>query len=169
MRHRGRRTCDVLLVDGDHSEVGTRYDINALGAVVREGSTLVVDDTVPVCLSPSVEASSGGPLAIDEADAAHYCNEVRAVAQTRKDGRDARIVGPGWAVRKLAHAGRIRVTERYGPFMMGTSLNPCFRAPRRRRCHAAADEECFRWCGAPHEFDWGFVVARYLPFVPRTT
>ena len=158
----------MLLVDGDHSEVGTRYDINTLGAVVHEGSTLVVDDTVPVCLSPTVEAPSGVPLAVDEADAELYCNEVRATAKVRRDGRDARIVGPGWAVRKLAHAGRIRVTERYGPFAMGSTLNPCFRAPRRRKCFATAEAECFRWCGAPHEFDWGFVVAQYGRFVPRT-
>ena len=44
----------------------------------------------------------------------------------------------------------IEVAERYGPYAMGTRENPCFRTRQGPRC------------GRPHEFDWGFVVARYL-------
>eukprot|EP00966_Prymnesium_polylepis_P107152 2481446-Prymnesium_polylepis.1 len=162
---RNGSSCDVLLVDGDHTEPGTRFDINTLGAAVHASSALVVDDTVPVCLPSSVTSQSGAPFAVDEADEASYCDDVRAVAAQRKNRRDPRILGPGWAVRKLASAGRMHVTERYGPFAMGTEVNPCFRTTRRQKCRSAGDiagdAACSQWCGAPHEFDWGFVVARY--------
>ena len=53
-------------------------------------------------------------------------------------------------MRKVVSNGVIEVAERYGPYAMGTRENPCFRTRRGPRC------------GRPHEYDWGFVVARYL-------
>ena len=70
-------------------------------------------------------------------------------AGSKKRG-DLRLHRPGSAVRKVVSNGVIEVAERYGPYAMGTRENPCFRTRRGPRC------------GRPHEFDWGFVVARYL-------
>ena len=125
--------CDVLLVDGDHSEAGVRFDIQQLEALATRDSRLLVDDVVPAC----------SPNAVDEGDAADYCREVRAM------GNDDRIVGPGHAVRQLAAERRIRLLERYGPFSMGSPASPCFRTRKGRHC------------GGRHQFDWGFVVAAF--------
>lgn len=127
--------CDVVLVDGDHGESGVRFDVRALAALAHERTRLLIDDVVPVCaLDRSVR---------DEADAAGYCAEVRALAH------DRRIVGPGRAVRLLAAEWAIRVLQRYGPFAMGSAPSPCFRVPQGVHC------------GGRHQFDWGFVVAAF--------
>ena len=50
-------------------------------------------------------------------------------------------LGGGWGLEEGA----------WGPYGMGTAGSPCFRVPGGDGRH----------CGAPHEFDWGFVVAAY--------
>ena len=143
MRAAGRR-CDLVLIDGDHGFVGTSNDLKVLREASGPHTAVVVDDVVPQC--------GEGLGGADEADAAAYCKTYLAykAGEKRQGRRDLRVHRPGAAVRKVASKGVIEVAERYGPYAMGTRENPCFRTRQGPRC------------GRPHEFDWGFVVARYL-------
>lgn len=79
-----------------------------------------------------------------------YCKTYLAFKATSTHRGDLRLHRPGAAVRKVASNGLVEVAERYGPYAMGTRENPCFRTRSGPRC------------GRPHEYDWGFVVVRYL-------
>ena len=133
------RSCDVVLVDGDHGFVGTYRDLRMLQRASSSTTAVVVDDVVPQC-----GEMLGG---IDEADATEYCARVRRDTKGRESGR---IVRPGAALRRAQADGLLSVQERYGPFAMGTRYNPCFRTNKGP------------WCGGQHQFDWGFAVARYV-------
>ena len=131
--------CDISLVDGDHSLMGSRRDLIDLWPAARPSSSLIVDDVVPKCpylvgglWNRSVEESHCRALAADGAD---FRNRVNA--------------GPGMALRDLIRNGVVAVHELIGPARMGTPINPCLRGPHGPLCR--------------HEWDWGYAVLSYQP------
>ena len=132
--------CDLVLVDGDHTYLGTRKDIIDLRLAAADGAWLVVDDVVPEC-NPAKRSG-----AADEA----YCAAWSRAHPHKK--WDQRVIGPGIAVRNLIQLGVLLnvSAEMHGPHEMGSPFNPCLRAPSGPVCSPI--------------FDWGFAVVRYAPW-----
>lgn len=108
-----RRSCDVILVDGDHSEQGTYQDIIDMQKLASCGATLLLDDMggsrARLNSGPSVALERARDKGVVDVVQWHLYNRSSPENPCLRDkhgGRPMCIGEWGWAVARYKHCGK---------------------------------------------------------------